>query len=236
MNARSALPQFAAILLLTLSTSGCALWSRLWTPKEEPPPEEPKKEEPVISSEGTLDPVIDPDVARREVIVPRIDTENYEVGAFAGVISVEDLESHPIAGIRAAYHLSEDFFVEGEYGRSEVSDQIRRTIGQPFFPHKTVPLDTYGISIGYNLLPGELFVGSSRAVSATMYLLGGAGDTSFNHEHYLTYNAGMGVKLLPTDWLSLRLEMRDRIWESDLLGKDKLTHNFEATFGVAAFF
>ncbi len=224
------------LLALSLSTSGCALWNRIWMSKDEPPEEEQKKEEPVISSEGTLDPVIDPDVARREVIVPRIDTENYEVGTFVGILSVEDLESHPIYGIRAAYHLSEDFFVEGEFGRSEVSDQIRRTIGQPFFPKKTVSLNTYGINIGYNLLPGELFLGSSRAVSATMYVLGGAGDTSFNNEHYLTYNAGMGVKLLPTDWLSLRLEMRDRIWESDLLGKDKITHNFEATLGVAAFF
>ncbi|THD04449.1 hypothetical protein B1810_05445 [Panacagrimonas perspica] len=208
----------------------------MWAPKDEPVDEEPVKQEPVISSEGTLDPVIDPDVARREVIVPRIDTENYEVGTFLGVLSVEDLESHPIYGVRAAYHLSEDFFVEAEYGRSEASDQIRRTIGQPFFPKKTVSLDTYGVNIGYNLLPGELFLGSSRAISATMYVLGGAGDTQFNNEHYLTYNAGMGLKLLPTDWLSLRLEMRDRMWESDLLGKDKFTHNFEATLGVAAFF
>ena len=228
--------RLAAVALVSSSLGGCALWNRWVTAKDEPAEEAQQEPEPVISSEGTLDPVIDPDIGRREVIVPRIDTENYEVGAFAGVLSVEDLESHPIYGIRAAYHLSEDFFVEGEYGRSKASDQIRRTIGQPFFPKKTVTLDTYGINIGYNLLPGELFVGSQRAVSATMYLLGGAGDTRFNNEHYLTYNVGMGVKLLPTDWLSLRLEMRDRIWESDLLGKDKITHNFEATLGLAAFF
>lgn len=234
MNHRATLLRLAALALMTSSLSGCALWNRFFAKEE--PVEEEKPQEPVISSEGTLDPVIDPDIGRREIVVPRIDTENYEVGAFAGVFSVEDLESHPIYGIRAAYHLSEDFFVEGEYGRSEVSDQIRRTIGQPFFPNKTETLDTYGINIGYNLLPGELFLGSQRAVSTTMYLLGGAGDTRFNNEHYLTYNLGMGVKLLPTDWLSVRLEMRDRIWESDLLGKDKITHNFEATLGLAAFF
>lgn len=225
-----------AVVLAPVLLSGCALWP-IWPfgPKEKAE-DEKKKDEPVLSTEGPSEPVIDPEVARREVKVPKIDTENYEVSLFTGVISVEDLQSHLIYGVRGAYHLSEDFFVEAEYGRSEVSDEVRRTIGQPFFNHQHIPMNTYGLAIGYNLLPGELFAGTKYALTSDLYVLGGAGDTNFNHEHYLTYNVGMGVKLLPTDWLSIRLEARDRIWESDLLGKDKVTNNFEATLGVGVFF
>lgn len=220
--ARHLLP--AALLLLLPLLGGCSLFQT----KDE--------DEPVLVEEKPLGPVIDPEIARREVKVPRIDTENFEVGLFTGLISVEDLQSHLSYGVRGAFHISEDFFLEGEYARSEVSDELRRTIGQPFFPKQTLPLSSYGVSLGYNLLPGELFIGTQRAMSASVYLLAGAGDTSFNDEHYLTYNAGFGIKVLPVDWLSLRLEARDRIWQSDLLGKDKLTHNFELTFGIGGYF
>lgn len=180
--------------------------------------------------------VIDPEIARREIKVPRIKSQDFELGLYSGVLNVEDLQSHLSYGARAAYHVTEDFFLEGEYARSEVSDELRRTIGQPFFPQQTLPLTSYGVSLGYNLLPGELFVGSRYATSSVLYLLAGAGDTHFNKEHYLTYNAGFGLKVLPRDWLVLRLEARDRMWQSDLLGADKLTHNFEMSFGIGAYF
>jgi hypothetical protein len=34
----------------------------------------------------------------------------------------------------------------------------------------------------------------------------------------------------------MRFEIRDHMFNSDLLGKNELTHNFEATLGIAAYF
>ena len=58
-------------------------------------------------------PVIQPEVARREVVTPKIETENFEVGAFAGILGIEDFGTNTVYGVRLAYHITEDFFVEG---------------------------------------------------------------------------------------------------------------------------
>jgi len=52
----------------------------------------------------------------------------------------------------------------------------------------------------------------------------------------ISYAFGFGIKVLPTDWLSLRLEARDTIFESDLLGENEWKHNFEINLGFGVFF
>jgi outer membrane beta-barrel protein len=221
-------PVAAAALLLNLG--GCSLF------KPHRAAAKADKVQPVVADDQPEGQVIDPEIARREVKVPKIKTENFEIGAFTGILSTQDLQADLIYGVRAAYHVSEDFFVEGEYARSSVSDEVRRVIGQPFFPKQVIDLQTYGLSVGYNLLPGEVFVGTRYAMTSVLYVLGGVGNTHFNSENFLTYNAGFGLKVLPKDWLAVRLEARDRLWQSDLLGKNKLTNNFELTLGLAAYF
>lgn len=219
----------AAAALLLPGLGGCALFSPAKPVDTEP-------QEPIPASEQAQHEVIDPGIERREVVVPKIRSENFELGAYTGILSTEDLQTNLTYGLRAAYHVTEDFFVEGEYGRSTVSDQVRRTIGQPFFSKPSIDLSTYGLSVGYNLLPGEVFVGTRYAMTSVVYVLGGIGNTHFNGEDFLTYSGGFGLKVLPLDWVAVRLEARDRLWQSDLLGKSKLTNNFELTLGLAAYF
>ena len=38
---------------------------------------------------------------------------------------------------------------------------------------------------------------------------------------------GAGYRLLVTDWLAVHLDVRDQMFDSDLLGKDKLTQNLQ---------
>jgi outer membrane beta-barrel protein len=220
-------PNFRNVLspLLLLALSGCSLWP--WGHKDSGP---------VLPGEEPPGQVIEPDVARRDVHVPKIRSQDFEAGPYVGILSVQDFEAHLLYGARASYHVTEDFFVEGEYGRSSVSDTSRREIGEPLFPQETIGLNTYSVDVGYNVLPGEVFLGTRHAMSSTVYLLGGVGNTSFDGQDFFTYNAGAGLKVLPRDWLALRLEARDRIWKSDLLGTDRITNNFEITFGVAGYF
>src|SRR3989475_5598249 len=62
--------------------------------------------------------VIEPEVARRKIKVPRIRSSNVEVGLDYGVLSIEDFGTHQAYGITAAYHITEDFFFQAEAGRS----------------------------------------------------------------------------------------------------------------------
>ena len=64
-------------------------------------------------------PIIDPQVERREIRRSQIDTEDFEIGAYYGILGIEDFESHAVYGARLAYHLNEDFFLEATLGQSQ---------------------------------------------------------------------------------------------------------------------
>lgn len=184
------------------------------------------------------EPVLEPDLKRRKIKVARIDTEDFEIGVFGGALNVEDFGSDTLKGARVAYHVSEALFFEGAYAQSTVADTAFRQIsgGQGLFPNEVEDLEYYSVSLGFNILPGESFIHTWWARNSAMYILGGAGNTSFISEDRQTYHLGFGLRVLPTDWLSLRLDARDNVFDSDLLGENKATNNFEVTFGLAIFF
>src|SRR5215471_4437426 len=81
------------------------------------------------SQESVPEPVIPAQVERRDVRVPKISANDVEIGAYAGILSVQGFGSKPSAGLRLGYHVTEDFFFEGTYGRSKVSDESYRRLG-----------------------------------------------------------------------------------------------------------
>jgi hypothetical protein len=42
--------------------------------------------------------------------------------------------------------------------------------------------------------------------------------------------------VLATDWLALRVDARDHVFDVDLLGESQTNHNLEFTGGVSIFF
>lgn len=186
--------------------------------------------------------VIQPQVDRRIVTVPKIGARDIEFGAFAGVLNIESFGSNPVYGGRLAYHVTEDIFIEGTYARSTVSDAAFRSLGIGIFTTdspsvNTVDLSYYNLSVGVNLFPGELFIGRDRAMASALYMVGGIGNTAFDRIDNITYNIGIGIRMVPLDWLSLRIEMRDYLFASDLLAnKNRMTNNIELTFGLSGFF
>jgi outer membrane beta-barrel protein len=73
-------------------------------------------------------------------------------------------------------------------------------------------------------------------MTSAVYLTGGVGKVNFNEEDHSAFNFGIGIRLLPTDWFSIRAEMRDHLFESDILGMNELKHNFEFSLGLSVYF
>lgn len=180
--------------------------------------------------------VIQPEVERRDVVFPRIDTENFEVGGYVGILSVEDFGADTVVGARLVYHVSEDYFVEGIYGKSTVSDEALCDLGLCLFSQREEDLTYYALSVGFNFFPGEVFLGKRRAMTSAVYVLAGAGNTSFLDEDRFTLNIGIGIRVLPVDWMALHIGVRDFLFESDVLGNNKLTNNFELSAGLSIYF
>jgi outer membrane beta-barrel protein len=220
------------ILFLTVvlvGSSGCAATKDLFgVDDREPPP--PGAEPP-----GQ---VIEPEVERREVKEPAIDREDFEVGAFVGIMSIEDFGSNVSYGVRLAYHITEGFFVEGAVGQSRGGLTSFEVLsgGATLISDSERDLTYYNLSLGYNILPGEVFIGEGRAYNTNLYLIAGLGSTTFAGDDRFTVNVGAGYRFLLNDSVALHLDVRDHLFDIDLLGEEKTAHNLEAHLGVTVFF
>jgi outer membrane beta-barrel protein len=182
--------------------------------------------------------VIEPQLQRRTITEADIDSEDFEVGAYAGVLSIEDFGTNFVYGVRAAYHITEDFFAEAAYGRSKANETSYETLsgGAQLLTDSQRRFDYYNISLGYNLFPGEAFIGRRHAFNTALYIIGGVGNTEFADDSHFTGNVGAGYRFLVSDWMALHIDVRDYIFNSNLLGNDKTTNNLEFTGGLTFFF
>ena len=194
-----------------------------------------RTEEPVYTES---DPVIEPELDRRIITEADIDSEDFEVGVFAGVMSVEDFGTNFVYGARAAYHVSEDLFTEATIGRTKTDKTSFEKLsgGAQLLSDNDRNLTYYNISIGWNLLPGEVFLGRGHAFNSELYLIGGVGNTDFADDNHFTINFGAGYRLLLTDLVAMHIDVRDHTYKSDLLGEDERKHNLEAHAGLTVFF
>jgi outer membrane beta-barrel protein len=181
--------------------------------------------------------VIDPDVERRKITVPKIRSHNVEFGVQYGALSIENFGTNPVYGFTAAYHVSEDFFFQGAFGRSQAGRTSFETLSNINLLTPSERYFTYyDLALGYNFLPGEVFLGRKTAMTSAFYLLGGIGSTDFAGDSKFTVSFGGGYRVLPTDWMAVHIGVEDRVFQSSLLGVDKLTNNLEATIGASVFF
>ncbi len=192
----------------------------------------------VVSQSDEQPAVVEPEVERRDIRIADIDTENFEVGAFIGQMSVEDFGVNTVVGARLAYHLTEDFFTEVSIGRVDTEEtSFERLSGAAqLLTDADRELTYYNVSLGYNILPGESFFGENRALNTSLYVIGGVGKTNFAGDDRFTLNLGRGLRVMPRDWFAIHADIRDHIFDIDLLGQEKTSHNFEAHFGATFFF
>ena len=176
--------RLSSVLLAAALLSGCGWFHRGEKPSNQVVVEEPEGEPSIV----------EPQVNRREVKVPKIKAKDFEVGAYVGALSIQDFGTNPIYGVRGAYHVSEDIFVEGYVARSKGGT----TSLEDVFPDITVVSDAgrhltyYDIDLGYNVLPGEIFLGRGRAFNSQLYVTVGMGDVKFAEKDQFALNFGVG--------------------------------------------
>jgi len=227
--------RFRLLFLMLLAASvlpGCAMFSR----NRDAAPETAASAQPPADDAGKS--IIEPQVERREIKRPKIEASDFEVGVYGGILSIEDFESNAVYGARLAYNLTEDFFLEASLGRSRAG----RTSYENLSGSAEILTDSerdytyYALSAGWNALPGEVFVGKNRAYNTAFYLVTGIGSTRFGGDDLFTVNAGFGYRILPSDWIAVHFDVRDYIFDTDLLGKKKIVNNLEAHLGLSVYF
>ncbi|AQQ69067.1 outer membrane beta-barrel domain-containing protein [Microbulbifer agarilyticus] len=193
----------------------------------------------LAQSSGDIDDIISPDLERREIREAKIDSEDFEFTVYlGGILSVEDFGTNRMIGGSLAYHINEDFFMEAAYGQATLGESSyeRLSGSAPLLTEDERDLSMYNLSLAWNFLPGEIFILDKFALNSNLYLIGGAGNTNFAGEEHFTYNVGVGVRMLAQDWLALRLDVRDHIFEHEIFGEPVNTNNLSAQLGVSIYF
>ena len=220
--------RLCSVLLAAALLSGCS-----WFHRGDKHPQQV-----VVDDPGAEPTIIEPQVNRRVVKTPKIKAKDFELGAYFGALSIQDFGTNPVYGVRAAYHVTEDFFLEGFLGRSKAGQSSL----EETFPAITVLSNSgrhftyYNLDVGYNILPGEVFLGRGRAFNTALYVIVGIGDVKFADQDQFAINFGVGTRILITDWLALHLDIRDNVFEDNLFGVDENVHNIEGTLSLTTFF
>lgn len=182
--------------------------------------------------------LIQPQIERTEFDESIIDTEDFELTGYLGMLSIEDFGTNSVVGFKLAYHVSQDIFLEFDFGSSEGGLTSFEVLsgGAPLLSDEERELKYYLLNIGFNLLPGEAFVSDSSTFNTTFYVIAGIGNTDFAGGDRFTLNFGTGYKILFADAFSLNIDVNDLVFNIDVLGEDKVTHNLRYTVALSWYF
>jgi len=181
--------------------------------------------------------IVEPEIKRKKIELSEIDAEDIEFGLFVGQMSVEDFGTNLVTGASISYHVTEDIFVTASLGTTDTEQTSFETLsGARLLTDAERNLTYYDLSVGLNILPGEGFIGSSYAFNSTFYTLAGIGSTDFAGDQRFTISAGAGYKVILKDWIALHFEIKDHMFDIDILGTNKSTHNIIYDIGFTFFF
>ncbi len=182
--------------------------------------------------------LIQPQIERNQFDESLIDSEDFEISIFFGLLSTEDFGVNSVSGFKIAYHINEDFFAQLALGESSVGETSFEVLngGAPLLSDDERELSFYQINIGYNLFPGEAFVSQKTTLNSTLYVIAGLGSTELAGDDRHTINYGFGYRILFRDAFSFNIDMRDHMFDMDIFGEKVGTHNLEYSLALGWYF
>ena len=181
--------------------------------------------------------LIEPEIERVQFDESLIDSFDLEFAAYAGYLAIENFDTNLVTGFKIGYHVSEDFFVQASYARSEVGETSFEVLsgGAPLLSDDERKVEYYLVGLGFNLLPGEAFFTDSTTFNTVFYVSGAVGNTDFAGDDRYTIAYAVGHRTLFVDGFSLDFEMRNLIFDIDIFGKEDSTNNLEFTISLNLF-
>ena len=194
--------------------------------------------EETVEEDEEEESLIQPQIERTEFNESLIDSEDFEISVYAGVLSIEDFGTDTVSGIKLAYHVNESFFIQAVIGESEAGETSFEVLsgGAPLLSDDERKLEFYQFNIGYNLFPGEAYITDKTTLNDAFYIIAGVGNTEFAGDDRATVNYGFGYRILFFDAFSFNADVRDHVFDMDLFGEEKETHNIEYSLALGWYF
>ncbi len=167
----------------------------------------------IVSSSAFADSAEDNDILD-------INNEVFELGLFGGIINIENFTSEFAPGISATFRASEDYFIQYNYLRTNVSQssaEKRLSGNESYVSGDDRTFTHYDLLVGYNFFQGEFFPSPAKASLSSLYVVAGVGDTEFGGESSMSYTVGVGYQVALNRRFGLHFDFRDYIYRSSLI-------------------
>ncbi|WP_045825441.1 outer membrane beta-barrel domain-containing protein [Teredinibacter turnerae] len=182
-------------------------------------------------------PILEPEKQAQPVKTASIDTEVFELGAYAGVLNIEDFNSNLITGFSFNYHFFGSYIAQLNYAVATASKAgFEENSGQNFLADDDYDFRYLSLNAGYKVLEGRSYLGSKRKMESAIYLLGGIETVEFADDSNIGVGLGASYRVVATDWLTINVDIKDHIVNRDFIGDSKLTHNTEFSLGINGLF
>ncbi len=162
----------------------------------------------------------------------------HELSALGGLYAADLLSSSYLVGGAYTFHFSEDLGLEASFGythsHSEVVKIIEDRLATDLLKNRA-PVYLVQGHLLWSLAYGKLRWFGSHITRFDFNLALGGGITDNQAARGLTFSGGLGFKFYPTEWLGLRMDVRDNVLEQELLGESRIVNNLVATLGVSVF-
>ena len=178
-------------------------------------------------------------------VVPRLFQKSlrHELSALGGWYSGDLSDGAPVYGGAYTFHFTEDLGLEASYLRTKQSFELLEAVNdrrQGLVDIVEVEENPIQFFLGH--LVWSLAYGKVRWLGGAIgrfdfYLALGGGATVEPGDLGLTGSAGFGMKFYMTEWLALRLDVRDHVREQKRvqLGVEKIVNDISAMGGLSVF-
>ena len=203
----------------------------------ETPPAEGEEGEPESALHGLACLEGDATGGRRKGVQRRdfLKRHRFELAAVGGYYASDALSSTYVYGGSLAYYPSEDFGLEALVTRSP----IRFRLEEPFSAfdlehHFDSGIAWQGIlSLLWSPIHAKFKLTDATIIHGDMFAVAGAGRTFHESVLGLTWEAGFGLKLYFSRFVTFRLDVRDFLLPQEVLGRGRITNNITVLGGFS---
>jgi outer membrane beta-barrel protein len=178
-------------------------------------------------------------------VVPRLFQKalRHELSAMGGWYAGDLSDGAPVYGGAYTFHFTEDLGLEASYFRTKQSFQLLEAINDrqqglvDIVEVEETPVQFFLGHLVWSLAYGKVRWLGGAIGRFDFYLSLGGGATLEEGERGLTGSGGFGMKFYLTEWLALRLDVRDHVREQKRvqLGVEKVVNDVSAMGGLSVF-
>jgi outer membrane beta-barrel protein len=159
----------------------------------------------------------------------------FELSAVGGWYASDALSSTYSYGGALAFYPSEDFGLEVLVTRSPVQFRLEEPFGGFTQVHTFAPGAAFqGIaSLLWSPIHAKFKFSETSIIHGDVFAVAGAGRTFHESVMGLTWEAGVGLKLYLSKYVTFRFDVRDFLLPQEVLGRGRITNNVTALGGLS---